>query len=110
MSRLSTLAVSTFVPALKVLSTTLPDITALSFVRTNAGPLPGFTCWNSTTDHSWPSRLSTMPFLRSFVDAKEVSLVFGSGVAISRPDYRRLGSSPFAVSDGEEADTRGGGG
>src|SRR6478735_3479774 len=65
--RLSTLADSSLVPALKVLSTTLPDSTALSLVRTKAGPLPGLTCWNSTTDHSCPSMLSTMPFLRSFV-------------------------------------------
>jgi hypothetical protein len=27
------------------------------------------TCWNSTTDHSWPSRLSTNPFFRSLVVA-----------------------------------------
>src|SRR5215472_2910816 len=69
MSRLSTLATSTLMPALKVLSTTLPDITFFSFVRTNAGPLPGFTCWNSTTFHSCPSRFSVMPFFRSFVVA-----------------------------------------
>src|SRR5829696_10252550 len=67
--RLSTFAVSTLTPALNVLSTTLPLITFLSLVRTNAGPLPGLTCWNSTTVHSWPSRLRTRPFLRSFVDA-----------------------------------------
>src|SRR5215216_431321 len=70
MSRLSTVAVSTLTPALKVLSTTLPESTFLSLVRTKAGPLPGLTCWNSTTDQSWPpSSLSTMPFLRSFVEA-----------------------------------------
>src|SRR5450631_2398419 len=69
MARLSTLAVSTRTPALKVLSTTLPDRTCLSLVRTNAGPLPGLTCWNSTTVHSWPSMFSTMPFFRSFVVA-----------------------------------------
>src|SRR5215472_8096946 len=69
MSRLSTLATSTLMPALKVLSTTLPDITFFSLVRTNAGPLPGFTCWNSTTFHSCPSRFSVMPFFRSFVVA-----------------------------------------
>ena len=73
MSRLSTVAVSTLVPALNVLSTTLPDSTFLSLVRTNAPPLPGLTCWNSTTDQSWPSSLSTMPFLRSFVVATEKS-------------------------------------
>src|SRR5512139_3057146 len=69
MVRLSTVAVSTLVPALKVLSTTLPESTFFSVVRTNAPPLPGLTCWNSTTDHSSPSRLSTRPFLRSLVVA-----------------------------------------
>src|SRR5690242_102965 len=67
--RLSTVAVSTLVPALNVRSTTLPDSTFLSVVRTNAPPLPGLTCWNSTTVHSWPSRLRTSPFLRSLVVA-----------------------------------------
>src|ERR1700733_1492049 len=67
MSRLSTLATSTLMPALKVLSTTFPDMTFFSFVRTNAGPLPGLTCWNSTTFHSCPSMFSVMPFFRSFV-------------------------------------------
>src|ERR1700735_3296320 len=67
MSRLSTLATSTLMPALNVLSTTLPDITFFSLVRTKAGPLPGFTCWNSTTFHSCPSRFSVMPFFRSLV-------------------------------------------
>src|SRR3954469_14796286 len=69
MVRLSTVAVSTLVPALKVLSTTLPDSTFFSVVRTNAPPLPGLTCWNSTTAHSSPSRLRTRPFLRSLVEA-----------------------------------------
>src|ERR1700678_3915015 len=69
MSRLSTGATSTLTPALKVLSTTLPDITFFSLVRTKAGPLPGLTCWNSTTFHSCPSRFSVMPFFRSFVDS-----------------------------------------
>src|SRR4051794_16078273 len=69
MPRLSTVAVSTFVPALKVRSTTLPDNTFLSVVRTNAPPLPGLTCWNSTTVQSWPSKLRTSPFLRSLVVA-----------------------------------------
>ena len=68
-SRLSTLATSTFTPALKVLSTTLPLTTFFSVVRTNAPPLPGLTCWNSTMVHSWPSRDEVMPFFRSFVVA-----------------------------------------
>src|SRR5207247_1949590 len=73
--RLSTVAVSTLVPALKVRSTTLPDSTFFRVVRTNAPPLPGLTCWNSTTDQSSPSRLRTKPFFRSFV------------VAIARPAH-----------------------
>src|SRR5256714_3233728 len=76
--RLSTVAVSTLVPALKVLSTTLPESTFFSVVRTNAPPLPGLTCWNSTTDHSSPSRLRTSPFFRSFV------------VAITCPAHRNV--------------------
>ena len=69
MSRLSTVAVSTLTPALKVLSTTLPVSTFFSVVRTKAGPLPGLTCWNSVIVQSWPSRLSTRPFLKSLVEA-----------------------------------------
>src|SRR5499427_11095882 len=72
-SRRSTVATSTLTPALKVRSTTLPDSTFLSLVRTNAPPLPGLTCWKSTTLQSWPSRFSVMPFLRSLVVATCVS-------------------------------------
>src|SRR5659263_370447 len=71
MSRLSTVAVSTLMPALKVRSRDLPERTFFNLVRTNAGPFPGLTCWNSTTVQSWPSRLSTMPFFRSFVVATD---------------------------------------
>src|SRR4051812_11694185 len=46
---------STDSPARNVLSTTLPVSRALSFVRTNAPPLPGLTCWNSTIRQTVPS-------------------------------------------------------
>src|SRR5664279_724809 len=69
MPRLSTDAVSTLVPALKVRSTTLPDRTFLRVVRTKAPPFPGLTCWKSTTVQSCPSMLRTRPFLRSLVVA-----------------------------------------
>src|SRR6266702_3291378 len=72
-SRLSTFATSTLTPALNVRSTTLPLMTLFSLVRTNAPPLPGLTCWNSTTFHSWPSMLRVMPFLSSFVVATVVA-------------------------------------
>src|SRR5690242_12883535 len=55
----------------------------LSLVRTKAPPLPGLTCWNSTTLQSWPSMFSAMPFFRSFVVATSVvspgTGEFGSG-------------------------------
>lgn len=69
MSRRSTVAVSTFTPALKVLSTIFPLSTFLILVRTNAGPLPGLTCWNSWICYSWLSMRSTSPFLKSAVVA-----------------------------------------
>src|SRR5918997_2834936 len=78
MSRRSTVAVSTLVPALKVLSTTFPDSTFFSVVRTKAPPLPGLTCWKLTTAHSWPSRFSTSPFFRSLAVATSAESLPGS--------------------------------
>ena len=109
-SRLSTLAVSTRTPALKVRSTTLPDITFFSLVRTNAPPLPGLTCWKSTTFHSWPSMLRVMPFLRSFVVATSVCLLHASATAA--PRYRtssslvvivRISAAPAPSADDHES-------
>ena len=54
-------------PARKVLSTTLPPSICLSFVRTNAPPLPGLTCWNSTIFQTTPSSSMHMPFLNWLV-------------------------------------------
>src|SRR5712691_7491331 len=63
----STMARPTFTPALNVRSITAPVLTLRSLVRTNAPPLPGFTCWNSTIWKSVPSRSRVMPRFRSFV-------------------------------------------
>src|SRR5918999_5062760 len=57
-----------FSPARKVLSTTAPESSCLSFVRTNAPPLPGFTCWNSTMRHTKPSSSMCMPLRNWFVE------------------------------------------
>src|SRR5450631_4134675 len=95
MVRLSTLAVSTLVPALNVFSTTLPDRTAFSLVRTKAGPLPGLTCWNSTTDQSWLPMLRTMPFFRSLVEAKRASLSYDGWLAGLRRRQRECSSPPW---------------
>src|SRR5215217_547350 len=80
-SRLSRMATSTGSSARKVLSRVRPVRTFLSLVRTKAPPLPGFTCWNSTTFMRLPSRLSVMPFLRSLVVAMAVTLP-GAGQAL----------------------------
>ena len=57
-----------FSPARNVLSTTAPESIAFSFVRTNAPPLPGFTCWNSTMRQTVPSMSMCMPFLNWLVE------------------------------------------
>src|SRR3982750_2439250 len=57
-----------FSPARNVLSTTEPLDSDLSFVRTNAPPLPGFTCWNSTMRHVCPSSSMCIPLRNWFVD------------------------------------------
>ena len=43
-------------------------LTRFSFVRTNAPPLPGLTCWNSTTLKIVPSTSMWMPFLNWLVE------------------------------------------
>src|SRR5829696_7120431 len=56
-----------FSPARNVLSITAPSSARLSLVRTNAPPLPGFTCWNSTILKTVPSTSMWAPFLNWLV-------------------------------------------
>src|SRR3954447_26843602 len=56
-----------FSPARNVRSTTAPLSSPFSLVRTNAPPLPGFTCWKSTMRHTPPSSSMCIPFLNWFV-------------------------------------------
>src|SRR3954471_6619317 len=63
MSRVSTLAGSSFSPDRMLRSTTAPVSRFLNLVRVNAAPLPGFTNWNSTTVYGFPS-ISTLRPLR----------------------------------------------
>src|SRR5918994_1730354 len=56
-----------FSPARNVLSITAPSSARFSFVRTNAPPLPGFTCWNSTILKTLPSTSMWVPFLNWLV-------------------------------------------
>src|SRR5436305_9314422 len=65
-----------FSPARNVLSTTEPLVSDFSFVRTNAPPLPGFTCWNSTIRHVCPSSSMCIPLRNWFV---ETTSAIGAG-------------------------------
>src|SRR5580704_18692384 len=59
---------------------TAPLRTFLSFVRTKAPPLPGLTCWNSTTLNRPSGRSRLMPFFRSLVEtAMDVLCESGQG-------------------------------
>src|ERR1700733_14155754 len=62
------MAWSSFSSAREVRSITAPLRTFLSLVRTKAPPLPGLTCWNSTTLNRPSGRSRLMPFLRSLVE------------------------------------------
>src|SRR5204863_1656201 len=57
-----------FSPARNVRSITLPSEARRSFVRTNAPPLPGLTCWNSRTLKIVPSTSMWFPFLNWLVE------------------------------------------
>src|SRR5690606_34026520 len=67
-SRVSMCARSTRSPARNVRSTTLPVRTFFRVVRTNAAPLPGLTCKNSTTTYTPSSKLMVMPLRKSLTD------------------------------------------
>ena len=67
MSFLSSTACWTRMPALNVRSKTLPLRRLRSFVLTKAPPLPGLTCWNSTTWNKPLSSSRVIPFFRSLV-------------------------------------------
>src|SRR5919198_3928129 len=57
-----------FSPARNVRSITAPSLARRSFVRTNAPPLPGLTCWNSRILKIVPSTSMWLPFLNWLVE------------------------------------------
>src|SRR6478609_4264686 len=61
MSRVSTLAGSSFSPDRMFRSTTAPVSKFLNLVRVNAAPLPGLTNWNSITLYGFPSIKTLRP-------------------------------------------------
>src|SRR5687768_14141819 len=76
-----------FSPARKVLSITAPSSARLSFVRTNAPPLPGLTCWNSTILKIVPSTSMWVPFLNWLV---LITVAQGSEHAVASPRQLHL--------------------
>src|SRR3974390_1911582 len=96
MSRFSMMACSSFSSARYVRSITAPLRTFLSLVRTKAPPLPGFTCWNSTTLNRPSGRSRLMPFFRSLVEtAMDVLCESGQGAgAVLGDDERVLDADP----------------
>src|ERR1700743_3146595 len=59
---------------------TAPLRRLFSLVRTKAPPLPGFTCWNSTTLNRPSGRSRLIPFFRSLVEtAMDVLCESGQG-------------------------------
>src|ERR687894_171663 len=66
-----------FSPARKVRSITAPSAARRSFVRTNAPPLPGLTCWNSRILKTVPSTSMWLPFLNWFVEIMRRLGVYG---------------------------------
>src|SRR6478609_8152251 len=67
-----------FSPARNVLSTTEPLVSPFNFVRTNAPPLPGLTCWNSTIRHVWPSSSMCIPLRNWLVETTSATAPEGS--------------------------------
>src|SRR5580700_8904408 len=92
------MACSTRSSARKVFSTTAPVRTFLSFVRTKAPPLPGFTCWNSTTLNRPSGRSRLMPFLRSLVEtAMKILCEAGQGAGAVLGDDQSVLDTDAAV-------------
>src|SRR3954449_176102 len=84
-----------FSPARKVRSITAPSDARRSFERTNAPPLPGLTCWNSTILKIVPSTSMWLPFLNWLVLIMGVS---GQGTSRVGADRLRL-LTPSRVAD-----------
>src|SRR5580704_4705715 len=77
---------------------TAPLRTFLSFVRTKAPPLPGLTCWNSTTLNRPSGRSRLMPFFRSLVEtAMDVLCESGQGAGAVLGHHQRVLDAHAAV-------------
>src|SRR5215203_2549806 len=82
-----------FSPARNVLSTTAPESMLLIFVRTNAPPFPGLTCWNSRMRQTEPSSSTCIPFLNSLVETTSAT----PGQSTEPPARAPTGTRPHAA-------------
>src|ERR671935_2709674 len=86
-----------FSPARNVRSITAPSAARRSFVRTNAPPLPGLTCWNSRILKTVPSTSMWLPFLNWLV---EITAAKGRHRCPRSRGCRRPRAAPGSVLDG----------
>src|SRR5207237_8350618 len=86
-----------FSPARNARSSTAPLRAFFSFVRTKATPLPGFTCWNSTTVIRPSGRSSAIPFFRSLVEMLMFLAHGARGAGPLRPVHCSAGDPPRDV-------------
>src|SRR5947199_8806958 len=70
-----------FSPARNVRSITFPSLARRSFVRTNAPPLPGLTCWNSRILKIVPSTSMWFPLRNWLVEIMRRASVETAGSA-----------------------------
>src|SRR5215210_7042640 len=90
-----------FSPARKVRSITAPSAARRSFVRTNAPPLPGLTCWNSRILKTVPSTSMWLPFLNWLV---EIIRHKASRIADTRRMTGPVGDAALRYYAGDERD------
>src|SRR5512145_2991222 len=97
--RASVLTGRNFSPARNVRSITAPSEARRSFVRTNAPPLPGLTCWNSRILKTVPSTSMWLPFLNWFVEIIAVGSL--GGRAGGADALERLGAAADRLGPGD---------
>src|SRR5262245_46143642 len=104
-SRLSMTACSSFSSPRNVRSTWPPVRVLRNVVRTKAPPLPGFTCWKSTTWNSPSGRSRDMPRFRSLLETAAIVGSSSSELGGEREGPAALGGDDDGVLDADAAVT-----
>src|SRR5947209_1100787 len=90
-----------FSPARKVRSITFPSLLLRSFVRTNAPPLPGLTCWKSSTLKTVPSTSMWLPLLSWLVVMVLIRVLAAPSIRAPTPRSRHK-TSRRGVGSGDD--------